>query len=96
MDIQRIHHVESPAQFKSHDNSLLLLKRHYTESMLLYNSRAKGHVCSRERVPENNGRTKSLLNTSFGIVFCNIDIFTEASASNELSEDEDKHMTPKE
>lgn len=81
-------------KFKFLSDSPLLCKRHHVESELLKNLRISEYVCSRKCVPKNCGRIKSQLIASFGMGFCDNGELSKASASNEMSDNEDKQMTP--
>ena len=86
--------VETPVQLELPCNPSLLRKRYHIESKLLKDSGFAKHIGFGECVPDNRRITESKLIAPFGVCGSDIREFSECTASEQLSENEDKQMIP--
>ncbi len=89
-----IHGIEPPVKLEFLGNPPSLRERHHIESKLLEDSGLAEHVGFGECVPDNRRITESKLIAPFGVCGSDIREFSECTASEQLSENEDKQMIP--
>ena len=86
--------IKLPVEFKLFGDSPSLGKRHHIEREALEYPRLSKHICLGECVPDHCRVAESKLITSFSVGGCDICKFSECSASEQLSENEDKQVVP--
>ena len=94
IDDSGINGIEPPVEFKLFGDSPMLSKRYHIERELLEYSRLSEHICFGKGVPDHCRVAESKLITPFSMGGCDICKFSERSASEQLSKNEDKQVIP--
>lgn len=94
VDGSGIHGIEPPVELEFLGNPPSLRERYHIKGKLLEDSRFTEHIGFGECVPDHCRVPEPKLITSLGVGSSNICKFSECSASEQLSENEDKKVIP--